>query len=339
MAALSVLNPTLADFAKRLDPNGQIAKVCEILSQTNEILEDCVFMEANDTTSHTVTVRTGLPVPTWRQFNQGVSPSKSTTAQIVESMGMLEAYSQVDKDLAMLNGNTNQFRLSEDVPHIEAMNQSQATTLFYGNSGLNPERFTGFAPRYSSLSGDASQNILSAGGAGSDNTSIYLVVWGDNTVFCPFPKGSQAGLKFTDLGEKMIQNSDDSKYQALLSHYQWKNGLAVKDWRYVVRICNVDVSDLIGQTGSQAAAASTNIIRLMARALDRIPNLNMGRAAFYCNRTIFSGLRLAAMDRTSNVLSIESGLGQFGTPKRWLNFEEVPIRKCDALLNTEAVVS
>lgn len=339
MAALSVTNPTLADFAKVLDPDGRVAKVIELLGQTNDILEDCVFMEANDKTSHTVTSQTSLPDPTWRQFNQGVAPTKGTTAQHKESIGMLEAYSQIDVDLAMLNGNTNQFRLSQDKPHIEAINQTQASTMFYGNSGLNPERFTGLAARYSSLTGDQSQNILSAGGAGSDNTSIYLVVWGDNTVFCPFPKGSQAGLKFEDLGVQIIQNSDGSKYKAFMSHYQWKNGLAVADWRYVVRICNVDVSDLVNQTGSQAAAAATNIIRMMARALDRIPNLNNGRAAFYCNRTVFSGLRLAAMDRTSNVLSIEKGLGQFGTSKRWLNFEEVPIRKCDALLNTEAVVS
>ena len=339
MSTLSTSNLTLADWAKRSDPDGRIPIIAELLSQSNEILEDCVFKEGNLPTGERVVVRTGLPAVYWRALNQGIPSSKSTTAQVDEAAGILEARSEVDKDLAMLNGNTAQFRLSEDTAFLEAMNQTQASTLFYGNPGTDPKQFLGLAARYSSLSATNAQNILSAGGSGSDNTSVDLVVWGDQTVYCHFPKGSKAGLIHEDLGEQTVYNSDGTRLQAYATRYQWKNGLVVKDWRYVVRICNIDVSDLIGQTGTQAASAATNIVKLMARSLYRIPNMAMGRAAFYMNRTVHSGLSIAALDKSQYVLKINEGLSQFGTPYSWLSFLGVPLRRVDAIINAEAVVS
>ncbi len=341
MATLAPNNLTLADWAKRTDPEGRVPVVAELLSQTNEILTDCVFKEGNLPTGERVVIRTGLPTVYWRALNQGIPSSKSTTAQVDEGCGILEARSEVDKDLAMLNGNTAQFRLSEDVAFLEAMNQTMATTLFYGNPSADPKQFLGLAPRYSSLSAANAQNILDAGGTGSDNTSIFLVVWGDQTAYCPFPKGSKAGLLHEDLGEQTVYTDGGSvanRMQAMVTRYQWKNGLVVKDWRYVVRIPNIDVSELIDQADSQAASASTALIKLMARALYRIPNMALGRAAFYMNRTVHSGLSIAAMDKSQYVLKVNEGLSQFGTPYSWLSFLGVPIRCVDAIVNNETRV-
>ena len=339
MATLSTSNLTLADWAKRSDPDGRVPIVAELLSQTNEILDDCVFKEGNLPTGERVIIRTGLPSVYFRALNQGIPGSKSTTAQVDEACAILEARSEVDKDLAMLNGNTAQFRLSEDTAFLEAMNQTQAETMFYGNPGTDPKKFLGLAPRYGDLSADNAVNILDAGGSGSDNASVYLVVWGDQTVYCPFPKGSKAGLTHEDLGEQTVYNSDGTRLQAFATRYQWKNGLVVKDWRYVVRICNVDISDLLGVTGTQANTAATSLTKLMARATYRIPNMAMGRAAFYMNRTVHSGLSIAAMDKSQNVLEIEKGLTQFGQAKSYLSFLGTPIRQVDSLINAEARVT
>jgi hypothetical protein len=338
MAVLASGALTLADWAKRLDPNGQVPKVAELLSQTNEILEDAVFMEGNLPTGHRLTIRTGLPQVFYRMINQGVPTSKSVTAQIDEACGILEARSHIDVELANLNGNTADFRLSEDQAFIEAMNQAQAGAMFYGNPATDPRQFLGLQTRYSSLTAGNGQNILDAGGTGSNNCSIYLVVWGENTAFCPFPKGSKAGLQHQDLGEESVPDANGNMFQALRALYQWKNGIAVKDWRYVVRIANINVSDLTGQSGTQAATAATQIINLMSRALDRVPNLAMGRAAFYANRTLYSMLRVAALNKSNAALSIEKGLTQFGTPTSLTNFLGVPLRKVDQLLNTESRV-
>lgn len=333
MATLASGALTLADWAKRLDPDGKIPAVAELLSQTNEILEDAVFKEGNLPTGHRVVIRTGLPTAYWRSINQGVPPSKSATVQVDESVGMLEAYSRVDKDLAELNGNTSAFRLSEDSAFLEAMNQTQAQTLLYGNPATDPRQYLGLASRYGTISGAGNaQNIIDAGGTLSNNTSIWLVVWGENSVFCTFPKGSKAGLAHDDQGVLTVYDANNNPYQAYQTHYQWKNGLVVKDWRYVVRIANINVANLV------AESSAADLVKLMSRALDRVPNLSLGRAVFYMNRTVFSMLRIQALGKSSATLSIQQSLNQFGTPQSWTSFEGVPLRRVDQLLNTEARV-
>lgn len=339
MALLSTGALTLADWAKRLDPNGQVPVIAELLSQTNEILEDAVFLQGNLPTGHRLTIRTGLPQIFYRMINQGVPTSKSTTTQVDEACGILEARSHIDVELAKLNGNTGEFRLSEDRAFIEGMNQTMAGALFYGNPATDPRQFLGLQTRYSAIAGAGNaQNILDAGGTGSNNASIYLVVWGDNTVFCPFPKGSTAGLMHQDLGEESVPDANNNFFQALRTLYQWKNGVAVKDWRYIVRIANINTSDLTSQSATQSINAATQIINLMSRAIDRVPNLSMGKAAFYANRTVYSMLRVAALNKSNAALSITDALTQFGTPYKLTSFLGVPLRKVDQLLNTESRV-
>lgn len=339
MATLSTGQLTLADYSKRLSPDGKVDPIAELLSQQNDILEDVVFKEANQPTSHVVTIRTGMPQVYWRAYNQGVPSSKSTTAQVTEPCAMLEARSHIDAKLLTLNGNSAAFRLSEESPFIEAMGQEMTSKLFNGNVGTDMKTFSGLATRYSSTAAGNGSNIILAGGAGSDNASMYLVVWGEQTVFGTFPKGSKAGLQNRDLGEESVQDANGAYYQAARSLFQWDTGLVVKDWRYVVRIANIDVSDWVGVTGSQASAASTNLIKLMMRAIARIPNFNMGRAAFYTNRSVQEGLMIQALEKSQNALAVKEALTQFGTSMNQLTFMGIPVRRCDGLGIAETLVS
>lgn len=327
---MSLTTLSLLDHAKRIDPDGNIAALAELLSQQNEILEDMPWMEGNLPTGHRVTVRTGLPEVAWRKLNQGVAASKSTTAQIDEACGMLEAFSQVDKDLAELNGNTAAFRLSENMAFIEALNQAMADTLFYGDTGINPERFLGLAPRFSDIGAGAPENadnIIDAAGTGTDNTSIWLVGWGANTVHGIYPKGSTAGLVHEDLGLDTVRDASGRAYRAYQDRYQWKCGMALRDWRYVVRIANVDVSDL-----TKNASAGADLIDLMTRALERIHSLSGVTPVFYCNRTIRSFLRRQTVSKVaSSSLQYDTVAG-----KPALRFAEVPVKRVDRILNNEA---
>lgn len=336
---LSTSAVTLLEWAKRLDPNGQIARIVELLAQTNEILLDMRFVEGNLPTGHRTTVRTGLPQVFWRLLNQGVPSSKSTTAQIDEQAGMLEAWSEVDEDLAKLNGNTDAFRFSEAQAFLEAMNQEMASTLFYGNHGLAPEEFTGLSPRYSSLSAPNAQNILSGGGGASTNASMWLVIWGDQTAHGIFPKGSASGLLREDLGKDTIEMTSGiggQRMRAYRERFQWKAGLALRDWRYVVRICNISVPDLAGNSGTQAPSAATRLHKLMTKAVHRPPSMGMGTPVFYANRTVIQYLDLQSREEVKDGggLTYENVDG-----KRVLVWRGIPIRMCDALLDTEGAVA
>src|SRR3974390_1217399 len=204
MATIGSTAFTHSDWAKRLDDGYHVASIIELLSQTNEILDDMLGVEGNLPTGHKTTVRTGLPQATWRLLNQGVPNAKSTTAQIVDTCGNLETYAVIDKDIADLNGNTAEFRLSEVEAFLEGMSQQVAATLIYGNQFTNPERFTGLAPRYSTKTTAASQtanNGLDGSGTSSTNTSLWIGGWGADTLHASFPKGKITGLENRDMGE------------------------------------------------------------------------------------------------------------------------------------------
>lgn len=328
MSVLTTANPTYLDIAKRTDPDGRTAKIVEMLEQSNEILLDATVTECNDGTSHKTTVRTGLPQGTWRRLYQGVQPEKSTTVQVTDSTGMLEAYAEVDKKLIDIAPDPAGFRLSEERPFVEGMTQNVAKTLFYGNQSTEVEKFTGFAPRYNSLSAVNGQNIVDAGGTGSDNTSIWLVCWGENTCHMLYPKGSKAGISQRDLGEDTKVNADGSMYQVYRTHWGWDAGLTVRDWRYVVRVANIDVSDI-----RTTDSAMQKLVSLLIDAEERLPSLGMGRAAFYCNRTVRTALRKGILGKVSNQLTEETVAG-----KRATMFDGIPIRICDQLVNNEARV-
>lgn len=330
MTTLSSTNPTLADVASRLTASGAIdPNIIEMLNETNEILDDMTVIEANGYTEHKTTIRSGLPSGTWRKLNYGVQPEKSRTVSVKDSMGMLETYAEVDKALADLNGNSAAWRLSEDRAFVEGINQTMATTLFYGDSSADPEKFMGLAPRYNSLTAENAMNIVDAGGTGSDNASIWLVVWGPNTCHAIYPKGSPAGLQSRDLGEDTLIDAAGGRYQGYRTHYKWDIGASLRDWRYVVRIANIDVSDL-----TKNASAGADLIDLMTQALELIPNVGMGRPAFYMPRKLRSFLRRQITNKVSaSTLTMEDVSG-----KKVVTFDGVPCRRTDALLLTEARV-
>lgn len=334
MGALANTKLGLIDFAKRLDPKGNTSVIVELLMQSNEILGDICWEEGNLPTGHQVTIRTGLPTIYWRSLNAGVQSSKSSTAQVTEGCGIMEAYSELDKDVAMLNGNTREFRLSETVAFYEAMNQEFCQTLFYGNIGVAQKEFNGLAVRCSSLSAGNSQNIISASGSDASNqASIYLVGWAPNKVTGIFPKGSKAGLLHEDLGLQLIQNTggvSGAKSMCYVDRFQWKAGIAVKDWRFVVRICNIDVSNLTGET------SAADLSKLMKRAEHRIPSKQGVKLAFYMNRTVFEMLDL----QRGEAVAAGGGITYKEVDGMQIPFfRGIPIRICDQLLETESVVS
>lgn len=346
MATLAATLPTLADRLSRTN-NGKLAAVIELLSQLNEILFDIPWIEANSMASHKSTQRTGIPAGTWRQINQGVDPVKSQTAQVTDVCGQLSNYSNIDLTLYKLNGESNEFRLSEDMGILEGMAQQMASAYIYSNAISSPAQIMGLAPRYPTVStanSNSAANVIDCGGTGSDNTSVWLVCWGPRTAFGIYPKGLPAGLQVDDRGRQWAYDSDSKRFEAMVTYFEWNVGLAVPDWRYVVRMANIDVSDLIAGTG-------VNLINAMIRAIHRLPTqpasagteqrlggpkseygaADLGNCVFYCNRTVRTYLDIQAANKSNSLLRIDEYAGKPRT-----TFLGIPVRTVDAILNTEA---
>ena len=283
MSTLGANYLTLADRMKRTE-NGKIAaEIIEMMSETNEVLQDANALQCNDGSNHITTIRTGLPSAVFRKLYGFVPSSKSTTEQVKDVTGMLETYSIVDVDLVDKSENPKKFRLSESSAFIEAMNQKLQETIFYGSIKENAAAFDGLTARYSKKSTDSKKigyNIIDAGGTGNDNTSIWFVTWGDLHTSLLYPQGSQAGIQHKDDGILTETSSTGGKRKVYQDHFKMDVGLSVRDWRSTCRIANIDVSNLSTENAA-------DLEDLLNQAYYRIRRFaKTGKTYIYCNSTI-----------------------------------------------------
>jgi len=331
MATIGNTFVDLIDIYKQQDGRGQYVAVLELLAQMNPILEDAIAVECNKGTTHLHSVRTGLPSVTWGKLYQGIPQSKSGKAQVEDTTGFVEGLSTVDERLLALSGDEGAVRLSEAMSYLEAINQEIATKLFYGNSASDPEEFMGFAPRFNDLGAPNGNQIIDAGGIGADNTSIWMVTWGDNQCQTLYPKGTAAGVQREDKGSQRVTDDDGNAYYAKEEMFTWNIGLAVKDWRYVSRVANIDVSNMQG--------GSVALYDFLRKAYYKLQSRRVagGRSAIYCNRDVLEALDALASNAGASDSFVRLRPMEI-EGKEVLTYRGIPIRESDALVNTEARV-
>jgi hypothetical protein len=331
MAVLGNTYLNLLDTYKRSDAHGNIVDVIELLTKINPILADAITVECNMQTQHMHTVRTGLPSVAWGMLYKGIPQSKSRTAQVTDTTGFLEALSTVDKRLLDLTKDEGKLRLSEALSFLESMSQEFASTFIYGNTASDPEKFLGLAPRFNSTSAANGGQIVSAAGAGSDNTSIWMITWAENAVHLLHPQGTAVGVTREDKGEQRVTDGDGNPFYVKEEMFKHHVGLAVKDWRYVTRVANIDVSNM--------QAGSVKLYDFLRKAYYKHQGrqATMGKSVIYCNRDVLECLDALATNAgaADNYTRLKYGEIE---GKEVLQYRGMPIRECQAILNTEAVV-
>lgn len=339
MAILATTTPTLLDVTRTLGPDGKQMALAEILNQENEVLNDMGWKEGNLVTGHRHAQRNTLPTVAWRRLNKGVPRSKATGRLVDEAAAILEGNAQIDRELAIMSGNIAAYRAQQGTAFVESMGQEFTQTLFYGNSTLADNEFTGFAPRFGSKTGPYADQIIDAGGTGTDNRSIWLIGWDQTKVTGIYPKNTIAGLQHMDVTSNvriaddghpigdMVNDADGNPYLAYQDHWTWKCGLSVEDGRYVVRIANIDWSlvnaDITGGAYLQ---------RLMVEASERL-HRGTTKTAWYMTRGMRTMLRQQILEKKNANLSWMEMAG-----KKIPAFDEYPIRRVDQLEVDEARV-
>lgn len=330
MATKGNTYPSLIDLYKNMEGGQVTAAIIEMLTEINPILMDMIVRECNQGATHLTTVRSGLPSATWRALYQAVQPSKATNKQVKDATGMLEAWSEIDAKLVDLAGSgAGQFRLNEAQAFLQAMSNEMASTIFYGSAD---NEFTGLAPRFNDSTAENGSQIIKAGGStGGQQTSIWMVVWGENTCHGLFPQGSMAGLSREDKG-KVTKETDEGIYDVYREKFTWDLGLTVRDWRYVSRVANIDTVAL--------AAGSVDLYKFLRKAYYALYQRRVagGNAAIYCNTDVLEALDALATNNgtTDNFVRLTRMEIEGETV---LTYRGIPIRECDAILNTEDVVA
>jgi len=331
MAVIGDTFVDLIDVYKQQDRNGDFVAVIEILSEMNPILQDAIAVECNQGTTHLHTVRGGLPSVTWGKLYQGVPNDKSHTTQVKDTTGFVEGLSTIDARLLKLSTNEGALRLSEAKAYLEAMSQEVGSKMFYGNTADDPEEFMGLSPRFNDRSAANGNQIIDAGGTGSDNTSIWFVTWGDSQCQLLYPEGTQAGVQREDKGEQRVTDSIDNAYYVKEELFTWHVGLAVKDWRYVSRVANIDVS--LMQSGSVA------LYDFLRKAYYALQNRRVagGKLAIYCNTDVMEALDALATNAGASDSFVRLKPMEI-QGEEVLTYRGIPIRETDSLINTEARV-
>lgn len=342
---------TLEDLARRTDPDGDAADIAELLSQANEIYDDMVWKEGNTDTGHMFTVRNGLPAGSWRYLNQGTPMSKSNTAQGRVNCGELTAVSVIDERILEKSANPNKARYEEDNAFIEGMSQTMANTVIYGNSAANLAQFTGIFPYFNSLETSVAQNasnMFNGGGSGSNNASIVMVGWSPRSAYMVYPKGSKAGLSVRPLNStEVAYDAAGNIYPAKLTYFTQMAGFVPEDWRWITRLCNLDVTsaglggvnpfDIFAQGMSKMLLRMPKMGRRVSGVTETDARSEAGlvvRPAFYTNRTV-RGFMDIQIIRDKNVLI---GMHDFaGVPAE--TFRTIPIRIMDVMTSAEVAVT
>jgi hypothetical protein len=337
MATINTEWPSFADMVKRTGPDGFILDVAEMLQQKNPILYDMPFREGNLPTGHMFGVRTALPTPKWRRYNQGVSASKSQSETYTETCGMLEDFSKIDTALAALNGNGPAWRASEDKAFVQGFNHEVVRAILYESLVDSPEKIHGIMARLNLTAGNvAADQIIKAdvvgggaAGAGNDQTSILCIGWSEDTVYGIFPKGSKGGLQHDDMGKQLARDATGKEYKAWVSHWKWDLGVAVQDYRYITRVCNID-------TGLWKAdlATGTDLTLCFDAALDGLKDMDSVRPVIYCNKKTFNMWKQQMIKKgTVNLLEyIQRG------QRKDYSYMGTPIVRVDAMSLTESPV-
>lgn len=338
MAAKGAELVTLADVAKSKDK--KIGKVAEVLMNQNHMLKDIPYMEMNEGTIHKEDIRSALPDVYYRKANQPIPASKSTIEERTFTAAHFESKSQLDKAVAQRGGmdRVAYNRWNQAQGHLQAQANELADLMIYGSPSTANRKTAGLFDIYSTLSAseETSKQIINAGGSGSDNCSILKVHWGERSIFGVYPKGTQAGLQRIDhsAGGKLVQihgtdeNGNPGTFWGYEEEFMTDHGLVVKDYRQAARICNIDISDLKAGTGA-------DLIDLMISADYLIDDKNNGQGVWYVNRTIEAFLHKQAIDKVSAGagLTFDNYQGE-----KVLMFLGAPVRRMDALLNSEAAV-
>lgn len=340
MAALGSRLVTLADVAK--SKNKQIGKVAEVLVLENPMLNDIPYMEMNEGTVHKEEIRSALPAVYYRKANQAIPASKTTTEERSFSSAHFESKSQIDAVVAARGGQDRVAynRWNQAQGHIQAHANEHANLTIYGSPINSDLKTPGLFDIYSTLAASepTSSQIVDGGGTGSNNCSILKVHWGERSVFGIYPAGTQAGLKRTDRskGGQLVQinaldvNGNAGNFWGFEEQFEVDHGLVVKDYRQAARIANIDVTML------KSGVGAADLLDLMISADYKIHTKTNGNGVWYVNRTIEAFLHKQALNKVSAGAGLTFANYQ---GEMVLMFLGCPVRRADALLNSESQVT
>ena len=258
--------------------------------------------------------------------------TKATEHAIEFGAAIVEDRGEIDEILVARIKEKEKFRLRQNKGHIQGIGQTLASTLFYGDVEANADRFTGLSAFYSDLAADSGDNVIDAGGNDSDLTSMWLILWNEDTNTGFYPDGGKAGIEHQDKGLEKCFDSDSNPLYKFVDIFRAQMGLAWGDWRQGARIANLDLSALA--TAGDETDTSANLLKFAIQAKGKIFNTNVGKGYWYARREVKTALDIKARNKPN----LQINMATLANGDQVTMLEGYPVHLCDALLPTESRV-
>ncbi len=338
-------NLTLAELVRREDPDGGLADIVDVISQTNAIVMDATWIRCNDGSSHQHTRVVTEPTGAERMFGQGVQREAGVTEVVNEPTTIMSGFSEPDSSmLRQQPEGWEAARTKEDAFFINGLTKTFASRIFDGNRTTNPLQIQGINNRsdYNALS--SAYVFDNAGGnasATANKTSIYFIQFGEKMVNWIYPRNmapemtENSPITMRDFGEQLVldplNTSNTAKYPAFQSWFELLWGIDIADPRMIKRVVNISTSNIDGVDDFSFDE------EVMIDAFNELENGGMG-AVIYCNRTIKAQMMKRANEKGNAVFTADTeGEGPFARPV--VRFWGIPVREVAQITNVQATVS
>jgi hypothetical protein len=329
---------TIQDAMARVTNQGELLDLADVVSKATGIMKILEFHPTNQAFDHLTARRTDLGTPTTRIANEGAQEIKASSDQVID---IPVHYNNVIKpDPLFLRKFNSPARWKAEEVEAIFMGYAEAYTeqLITGDSENDPGReIDGLAKRLGSLPSDVNDvtdryhTVRSGGGAGADNTSIYVLGIGKRGAYGLFHKNGQAGFQMQQLPKQLISlGTGDVVCEPI--DVSWDVGFSATNHRTIGRLCNIDYSDL-----TDDASAGVNLMNELTRLINSTKVLTMGlKPVLLANESIITYFENQRRNFGGNAVKMEQDLG-IGISLT--TFKGIPFIQTDAIGIAEAVVS
>jgi len=277
----------LIDINKAKGADGKVtASLIDIVARQSPVLRSSYMGACNNNTTHKHVIRSGRGMASWGRLYKGIAASKGNTFQVEDTTGFLEARTEIDMRLLELEGdNAAKYKLLEAEGQLQTVTENFETAFFYSDTAAAPDEIKGLGARYGTISNAGPGNqIVDAGGTGSDNMSVWMMTWGPRACALIHPSKVSGGIERQQKGEQRVLDDNGNPYYAEEDIYRLHTGVSVGDWRYVVRIANIDVSAF----ATDPSGAIDWLRDAYYKHRGRVEN--MGKTVIYCRQEFIQGL-------------------------------------------------
>lgn len=327
-------NPiTLADF-EGLTSDKPVRQLIHTIRDYNGFFDQAVIQRGNDGFGDRGKVVTSYPEGQVRAFNEGWDAERVTGADVRYAAAMVRSRSEVDKSLLDTRKANERaaFRLRTDEGFMRGLSRSVLKKVLYGDSNLETRDPNGIFNIVSPTNEAFADRIIDAKGTTANaQTDILLINWDPASTYLFYPEnGSSAGLSVENMGEQYAFDANGKRFRAEITEFAWDVGVAMYDPQRVVRIANIDSTKL-----TKKNTTGPDLLDLVIDALERLPDEQQGRVAFYMNDNTRSFLARQILNKDNVLLSQEEVAG-----RKCMTFRGVPIHRLgtDIMSNKGAVL-